>query len=82
MLTFDPSGIQILKANSLISDSWQDEMAYNENGHSDYYGVPYITNDPKDIVDELKCFPFCDNQQTIEGSDEMRRKKRIMPSSS
>ena len=46
-----------------VTDTWQDEMYYNEQGHTEYYGIPYIVAEPDDLVGPLKCFPDCQGDQ-------------------
>ena len=47
-----------------VTDTWQDEMYDNEEGHTKYYGLPYMVSEPENLADQLKCFPFCEEPES------------------
>jgi hypothetical protein len=47
-----------------VTDTWQDEMYYNEDGHTQFYGLPYMTSAPDDLNGVLICFPYCQGDKS------------------
>ena len=49
-----------------VTDTWQDGMYDNQEGHTHFYGVPYMISDPVGLAGILKCFPYCVGDQSIQ----------------